>query len=108
LGCQTALDDFGVGYSSFTYLKDLPVDFVKIDGSFVRNMQKDVLQYTMVRSMNDIAHALGKMTVAEYVDSEDCLDKLQEIGVDFVQGYYTGEPSIVRFQRDAGNMELSA
>lgn len=108
LGCQTALDDFGVGYSSFTYLKDLPVDLVKIDGSFVRNMQKDVLQYTMVRSMNDIAHALGKMTVAEYVDSEDCLDKLQEIGVDFVQGYYTGKPSIVRFQRDAASMELSA
>jgi EAL domain-containing protein (putative c-di-GMP-specific phosphodiesterase class I) len=102
------LDDFGVGYSSFTYLKDLPVDLVKIDGSFVRNMQKDVLQFTMVRSMNDIAHALGKMTVAEYVDSEQCWDKLQEIGVDYVQGFYTGKPNIVAYpkHRDKPQMTL--
>jgi EAL domain-containing protein (putative c-di-GMP-specific phosphodiesterase class I) len=75
------------------------VDFVKIDGSFVRNMQTDVLQYTMVRSMNDIAHALGKRTVAEYVETEDCLRKLQEIGVDYVQGYFTGEPRIVSLDK---------
>ena len=92
LGCKTALDDFGVGYSSFAYLKDLPVDYVKIDGSFVRNMSNDVLQLTMVRSMNDIAHALGKLTVAEYVDSEATFIKLKEIGVDFVQGFHTGKP----------------
>lgn len=97
MGCQTALDDFGVGYSSFTYLKDLPVDLVKIDGSFVRNMQKDVLQLAMVRSMNDIAHALGKSTVAEYVDNKECYLQLKDIGVDYVQGYYTGKPSIINY-----------
>lgn len=101
LGCQTALDDFGVGYSSFAYLKDLPVDLVKIDGSFVRNMQKDVLQYAMVRSMNDVAHALGKLTVAEYVENADCLSKLQDIGVDYVQGYYVGKPGIIPYARTA-------
>ena len=95
LGCKTALDDFGVGYSSFAYLKDLPVDFVKIDGSFVRNIHRDMLQFTLVRSMNDIAHALGKMTVAEYVDSEETMSQLVDIGVDFVQGYYVGKPEIV-------------
>jgi len=99
LGCQTALDDFGVGYSSFAYLKDLPVDLVKIDGSFVRNMQKDALQFAMVRSMNDVAHALGKQTVAEYVESAECLEKLQEIGVDYVQGYFIGKPGVVPFAR---------
>lgn len=99
LGCKTALDDFGVGYSSFAYLKDLPVDLVKIDGSFVRNMQKDALQFAMVRSMNDVAHALGKQTVAEYVENADCLEKLQEIGVDYVQGYFIGKPGVVPFAR---------
>jgi EAL domain-containing protein (putative c-di-GMP-specific phosphodiesterase class I) len=95
LGCTTALDDFGVGYSSFAYLKDLPVDYVKIDGSFVRNMQRDSLQLTMVRSMNDIAHALGKLTVAEYVDNRECMDQLKDIGVDYLQGFYVGEPQVL-------------
>lgn len=95
LGCTTALDDFGVGYSSFAYLKDLPVDYVKIDGSFVRNMQRDSLQLTMVRSMNDIAHALGKQTVAEYVDNRECMDQLKSIGVDYLQGFYVGKPQVL-------------
>ena len=95
LGCKTALDDFGVGYSSFAYLKDLPVDFVKIDGSFVRNMHRDMLQFTLVRSMNDIAHALGKLTIAEYVDNDECFAHLSDIGVDYVQGYYIGEPVLI-------------
>ena len=90
LGCRTALDDFGVGYSSFAYLKDLPVDFVKIDGSFVRDVHRDKLQLAMVRSMNDIAHAMGKRTVAEYVDNADCATILRDLGVDFIQGYHVG------------------
>jgi len=93
LGCRTALDDFGVGYSSFSYLKELPVDIVKIDGSFVRNMENEKLNYALVKSMNDICHTLGKQTVAEFVENESVLCKLQEIGVDFVQGYHTGKPS---------------
>ncbi|HFE32147.1 MAG TPA: EAL domain-containing protein, partial [Gammaproteobacteria bacterium] len=92
LGCRTALDDFGVGYSSFAYLKDLPVDSVKIDGSFVRDIQRDALQLAMVRSMNDIAHAMGKTTIAEYVDSEECIAILKEIGVDYAQGFHIGMP----------------
>jgi diguanylate cyclase (GGDEF)-like protein/PAS domain S-box-containing protein len=95
LGCQTALDDFGVGYSSFAYLKDLPVDYVKIDGSFVRDIPRDTLQHAMVRSMNDIAHAMGKQTIAEFVDCEDCLALLRKMGVDFVQGYYVGRPQLM-------------
>ncbi len=93
LGCHTALDDFGVGYSSFAYLKDLPVDSVKIDGSFVRDIQRDALQLAMVRSMNDIAHAMGKTTIAEYVDSEECIAILKEIGVDYAQGFHIGMPT---------------
>lgn len=95
LGCQTALDDFGVGYSSFAYLKDLPVDYVKIDGSFVRDIHRDNLQLAMVRSMNDIAHAMGKYTIAEFVDSRECLKILKDMGVDYVQGYYVGAPRLL-------------
>jgi diguanylate cyclase (GGDEF)-like protein/PAS domain S-box-containing protein len=94
LGCQTALDDFGVGYSSFAYLKDLPVDFVKIDGSFVRDVHRDQLQLAMVRSMNDIAHAMGKYTVAEFVDNHDAMRVLKDMGVDYIQGYYVGGPRL--------------
>ncbi|NOX76741.1 MAG: EAL domain-containing protein [Gammaproteobacteria bacterium] len=95
LGCQTALDDFGVGYSSFAYLKDLPVDFVKIDGSFVRDIHRDKLQLAMVRSMNDIAHAMSKRTIAEYVDNADCARILGDMGVDFIQGYHLGGPRLL-------------
>lgn len=94
-GCQTALDDFGVGYSSFAYLKDLPVDFVKIDGSFVRDIHRDKLQLAMVRSMNDIAHAMGKYTVAEFVDNAEIVKLLKEMDVDFIQGYHIGMPSLI-------------
>ncbi len=94
-GCQTALDDFGVGYSSFAYLKDLPVDYVKIDGSFVRDIHRDKLQLAMVRSMNDIAHAMGKYTVAEFVDSAEVVKLLKEMEVDFIQGYHIGGPSLI-------------
>lgn len=92
LGCATALDDFGVGYCSFAYLKDLPVDYVKIDGSFVRDIVRDSVQLAMVKSMNEIAHAMGKRTVAEFVDSEEVLQRLAEIGVDYAQGYLVGRP----------------
>ena len=95
LGCFTALDDFGVGYSSFAYLKDLPVDYVKIDGSFVKNIETNALHRAMVKSMHEVAHAVGKKTVAEFVESERCLEMLREIGVDYVQGYYIGQPVVV-------------
>ena len=110
LGCQTALDDFGVGYSSFAYLKDLPVDFVKIDGSFVKDIHRDNVQLAMVRSMNDIAHAMGKQTVAEFVDNRDAMRVLKEINVDYIQGYHVGGPRLlgddVLFQTESNVIRL--
>ncbi len=94
IGCQTALDDFGSGMASFAYLKDLPVDCVKIDGRFVRNLASNPVDQAMVKAMNDIAHALGKETVGEFVESEDSLKILREFGVDYAQGYYLGRPDI--------------
>lgn len=92
LGCRFALDDFGSGVSSFAYLKSLPVDVVKIDGMFVRNMANDPIDRALVGSINDIAHAMGKLTVAEYVQDDDIIARLREIGVDYAQGYYLAEP----------------
>ncbi len=94
IGCKTALDDFGSGMASFAYLKDLPVDSVKIDGRFVRNIATNPVDQAMVKAMNDIAHALGKQTVGEFVESEESLKLLTEIGVDYAQGYYLGRPDI--------------
>ncbi|MDR9436075.1 MAG: EAL domain-containing protein [Thiohalophilus sp.] len=99
LGCRTALDDFGVGYSSFAYLKDLPVDYVKIDGSFVRDIDNNDLNKAIVKSMNDVAQAMGKLTVAEFVENEAGMHILELIGVDYLQGYYIGRPEIPAFEK---------
>jgi len=95
IGCKTALDDFGSGMSSFAYLRDLPVDIVKIDGRFVRNLGANPVDQAMVRAMNDIAHALGKETIAEFVESEDSLKLLHEIGVDYAQGFHMARPNLI-------------
>ncbi|MDH5650138.1 MAG: EAL domain-containing protein, partial [Gammaproteobacteria bacterium] len=97
MGCYTALDDFGVGYSSFSYLRELPVDIVKIDGSFVRNAETDPVNLAMVKAMNEVAHALGKKTVAEYVENQEIFELLKTMGVDYVQGYHIGRPVIINF-----------
>jgi diguanylate cyclase (GGDEF)-like protein/PAS domain S-box-containing protein len=88
LGFRTALDDFGVGYSSFSYLRELNVDFVKIDGSFINTMHTDDLNLALVQAINDICHLLGKQTIAEFVQNDFALKLLKEIGVDYAQGYY--------------------
>jgi len=93
IGCKFSLDDFGVGMSSFAYLKHMDVDFVKIDGSFVRNIVSDPIDEAMVRSINDIGHILGKKTVAEFCEDKPCYDLLQRLGVDYVQGYFIGKPT---------------
>lgn len=96
LGCRTALDDFGSGMSSFAYLRELPIDVVKIDGRFVKNLATNPVDQAMVKAMNEIAHALGKQTVAEFVEDEASFRLLGEIGVDYSQGYYLGRPEITQ------------
>jgi EAL domain-containing protein (putative c-di-GMP-specific phosphodiesterase class I) len=92
IGCLFSLDDFGSGLSSFGYLKSLPVDFIKIDGLFVKDIVEDPISYSMVKSINDIGHVMGKKTIAEFVENQAVLSKLREIGVDYAQGYGICKP----------------
>lgn len=92
LGGKFALDDFGTGMSSFGYLQELPVDFVKIDGLFVHDMDKNPVHEAMVRSINDISHVLGKRTIAEFVERQEIMDQLRALGVDYAQGHLHGKP----------------
>ncbi|QKT04586.1 EAL domain-containing protein [Ectothiorhodospiraceae bacterium 2226] len=93
MGCQFALDDFGCGLSSFTYLKNLPVDYLKIDGTFVRNMANDPMDRVLVEYINEIGHVLGFKTIAEYVDDDAILILLKHMGVDYAQGYGIARPA---------------
>ena len=92
LGCRFSLDDFGSGLSSFAYLKNLPVDYLKIDGSFVKNMDTDAVDCAMVSSMHQLGSLLGIETIAEFVENDAILRKLEEIGVDYAQGYGISKP----------------
>jgi diguanylate cyclase (GGDEF)-like protein/PAS domain S-box-containing protein len=91
-GCRFILDDFGSGLSSFAYLRDLQVDFLKIDGEFVQNMMEDRVKRAMVESINQIGHVMGLQTIAEWVENRQTLDALKEIGVDYAQGYWLCRP----------------
>lgn len=92
LGCVFGLDDFGVGYSSFQYLRELPVGFVKIDGSFIRNLTHNADDVVFVRALNSAVQGFGKTTVAEFVEDEQTLEILRGVGVDLAQGYLIGKP----------------
>lgn len=92
LGCQFSLDDFGSGLSSFTYLKNLKVDFLKIDGAFIKDITSDPVDKSMVESINQFGHVMSIKTIAEYVENEETLKLLQDIGVDYAQGYYFSKP----------------
>jgi diguanylate cyclase (GGDEF)-like protein len=92
LGCHFSLDDFGAGMSSFAYLKHLPVDFLKIDGGFVKDMADDPIDRAMVEAIHSVGHVMGKQTIAEFVDSERVIALLREIGVDYAQGYGVAKP----------------
>ena len=101
-GCCFALDDFGKGVSSLGYLRDLPVDIIKIDGSFVENMDTDEVNRSIVRAVNDISHQLGKKTVAEYVSSAAVLEKVRDLGIDYAQGWHVFKPAPVETFVTAG------
>ena len=92
IGCLFALDDFGIGFSSFNYVKQLPVDYLKIDGSFIINLSHDTTDQHLVKAMVEVARGLGKKTTAEFVGSEETLRLLREYGVDYAQGYHIGKP----------------
>ncbi|PKM12181.1 MAG: GGDEF-domain containing protein [Gammaproteobacteria bacterium HGW-Gammaproteobacteria-3] len=94
LGCRFALDDFGAGFCSFNYLKKFPVDYVKIDGQFIQNLTNDDTDQVLVKSMNEIAHQLGKKTIAEFIESPAVLNILIALGIDYGQGYIFGRPSL--------------
>ncbi|MCE2595194.1 EAL domain-containing protein [Motilimonas cestriensis] len=95
LGCSFALDDFGVGFCSYSYLKRLPIDYLKIDGSFVRDILADETDFAMVRSFSELAKAVGVKTIAEYVESDSIEEKLSLIGIDYVQGFGIAKPRLL-------------
>ncbi len=92
IGCRFALDDFGSGMSSFTYLKQLPVDFLKIDGSFVKSMVHDAIDRNTVETINRLGHIHNKKTIAEFAENADIINELRKMGVDYAQGYGVSEP----------------
>lgn len=92
IGCKFSLDDFGTGLASYSYLRELPVDYVKIDGTFIKNILDNKTDYAMVRSINDLAHFLGQETIAECVERLEIIEPLRELGIDYLQGWGVGVP----------------
>ncbi len=93
LGCQFSLDDFGIGFSSFNYMRELPVDIIKIDGIFIKDLDKNADDQLFVKALVDVAKGLGRKTIAEFVESPAVLTLLRSYGVDFAQGYHIGRPT---------------
>jgi EAL domain-containing protein (putative c-di-GMP-specific phosphodiesterase class I) len=93
LGCSLALDDFGTGFSSFTYLKEIPAQYLKIDAEFVRELERHPADQQLVRAMVEMARGFGQRTIAEGVETEMTLALVGRLGVDYAQGFYVGEPA---------------
>jgi diguanylate cyclase (GGDEF)-like protein len=96
IGCKFSVDDFGTGLASHDFLRELPVDYVKIDGSFIKGIDSNRNDYAMARSINDLAHFLGQQTIAESVENEEIITRLREIGVDYLQGWGVGKPKLLQ------------
>jgi EAL domain-containing protein (putative c-di-GMP-specific phosphodiesterase class I) len=92
-GFSFAIDDFGSGYSSFQYIKCFPIDYIKIEGEFVRNMVHDAVYHAFIKSIVTLAKELGIKTIAEYVEDAEVLAAVDSLGIDYAQGYYIGHPS---------------
>ncbi len=108
LGCRFALDDFGSGMSSFAYLKSLPVDFLKIDGIFIRELLEEPVNSAIIKSFHQVAQAMGIATIAEFVDSEEKLIRLQSLGIDYAQGYWIAKPqSLPKLQLLNANQDVA-
>jgi EAL domain-containing protein (putative c-di-GMP-specific phosphodiesterase class I) len=93
LGCKISLDDFGVGFSSFSYLKHLRADIIKIDGSFIRDIHNNNADQLFVKALVDVAHGMGMQTVAEFVENQEIVDLVSRLGVEYLQGYHIGRPN---------------
>ncbi len=106
LGCRFALDDFGTGFSSLAHLRNLPVDFVKLDGLFVKGVTSDPVDLGLVQSVQQIAGLMGIRTIAEYVEDDETALKLREIGIDYLQGFHVGHPEMMDFLPDATPLGL--
>lgn len=104
-GCRFALDDFGTGFSTFAYLKELPIDYLKIDGTLVRNMCNDTIDQEMVRAINQIGHIVGAQTIAEFVENDDIKHALKTIGVDYGQGFGLRKPAPLAQFMDREDLE---
>jgi EAL domain-containing protein (putative c-di-GMP-specific phosphodiesterase class I) len=109
-GCQFSLDDFGSGLSSFMYLKNLPVDYLKIDGQFIQNVTTDPVDRAMVEAITQVGHAMGIKTIAERVESAEVLQCLADIGLEYAQGIYIAVPqsveSLSRITRTGPHLRL--
>ncbi len=108
LGVKFSLDDFGTGLSSFSYLKQFPVDYLKIDGEFVRDISEDDTSFVFVRSMTEVGHCLNMKVIAEFVDSEAMYDRLRQANVDFIQGYTVGRPVDIETLLDIADDDIEA
>jgi len=102
MGCRFAIDDFGVGFTSFRYLKEMDADYVKIDGSFIRKLDENPKDQALVKAMTTVADSLGIETIAEFVENEGTLRILKGLGVDYAQGYHIGKPAPDVLEEDGG------
>jgi EAL domain-containing protein (putative c-di-GMP-specific phosphodiesterase class I) len=108
LGCKFALDDFGAGFASFYYVKHLPIDYLKIDGEFIKDLPKNPADQLVVKALVDVCRGLEIKTIAEFVQDAETVSLLRELGVDYAQGYFIGRPAPVAHLREGGEPSSSS